>query len=321
MFPVYLAKNGFVPPEKGIYYVVAKDGIYMRTERLHGSCMVKVGSIPHLDAVECNPTFVLPKIPAHVMRQAKLFFKTVFDVHHSESYLTLLYSAKLQTYKLWCPEQSVTYTSVDYNRADTVPVEDRNYIGSTGDAWQMVGTIHSHCDFSAFHSGTDEADEASFDGIHLTFGHVNQDRFSISVSTVFSNNRTKMNPVDVADGILFDMEEMVQEEEEEVRGWYKRTYTVQRIENWHIFAPMTSEEELAHIDFEVNVLPEWLKKVSKKYVSSHSCDTSPSSDSSTSSSDWVDMWRNQKYSRGQREFRFDSRGFEDYYGMKYWDGD
>ena len=49
LFPVYLASNGFVPPEKGTYYLVAKDGIYMRVERLHGSSLVKVKEIPFLE--------------------------------------------------------------------------------------------------------------------------------------------------------------------------------------------------------------------------------------------------------------------------------
>jgi len=221
----------------------------------------------------------------------------------------------LQNYKLWCPEQTVTYSSVEYNRADNVPVEDRNYIGSTGDGWQMVGTIHSHCDFSAFHSGTDEADEASFDGVHLTFGHVNQDRFSIAASIVFSNNRTKMNPVDVAEGIVFDSEELIREEEEETRGFYKRVYTVERIEYWHNLAPMSEAEETAHIDFEVNVLPEWMKKVNKMVLP----DYKPAS--TEQSSHWVDMWRNHKNSRNQQEFRFDWRKEESDYNMNYWDGD
>ena len=90
LFPVYLASKGFTPPEKGMYYVVAKDGIYMRLERAHGTAFVKVKEVPFLDSVPKTVNYTLPKIPARIMAQAKVFFLEVFSKHHSESYLTLL---------------------------------------------------------------------------------------------------------------------------------------------------------------------------------------------------------------------------------------
>ena len=243
LFPVYLASNGFVPPEKGTYYLVAKDGIYMRVERLHGSSLVKVKEIPFLDAAERQVTFDLPKISGLVMAQAKTFFKSVFEKHRSESYLTLYYSKKLEQYRLWCPKQTVSYASVNYDRTDGVPVEERNYLGNDGDGWQMVGTIHSHCDFSAFHSGTDEADEATFDGVHLTFGHVPRDRFSIASSLCFNNNRTKVDPSFVASGITEPVsEEVEQEYETKVHGvTVKKSY--KRTEYWFELHLTKQEQE------------------------------------------------------------------------------
>ena len=41
------------------------------------------------------------------------------------------------------------------------------------EGYTIFGTIHSHCDFSAFHSGIDDADEHGFDGVHVTIGNVN----------------------------------------------------------------------------------------------------------------------------------------------------
>lgn len=38
------------------------------------------------------------------------------------------------------------------------------------DGYELIGTIHSHCDFAAFHSGVDDADEINFDGLHITVG-------------------------------------------------------------------------------------------------------------------------------------------------------
>jgi hypothetical protein len=349
-FPVYLAANGFVPPESGTYYLVAKDGIYLRTERLHGSSLVKVKSIPFLDEANLNTKFTLPNIPAKIVHQAKTFFRAVFDNHQSESYLTLFYSKKLNDYNLWCPKQTVSYGSVNYDRTDTVPVDERDYFGSEGSGWQMVGTIHSHCDFSAFHSGTDEADEASFDGIHLTFGHVNSDKFSIASSICFNDNRTKMNPLDVADGLISDSEEEITEiEEYNHRGSvYKKSN--KRIEYWFRLDELKEDEKAQHAEFLANVLPLWMEKVTKHSINSNNKDLlisswtykdiknnsdeessdeessdeessdEESSDGESSDEEWYDMWRvNQKYKGRGRDSIY--RSEEDRYGIREWDGD
>lgn len=331
-FPVYLASNGFKTPEKGTYYVVAKDGIYLHVERLHGSSLVKVESIPFLDEAKLNTKFTLPNIPTKIMYQAKTFFRSVFDKHHSESYLTLLYSKKLNDYKLWCPKQTVSYASVNYDRTDTVPVEERDYIGSDGAGWQMVGTIHSHCDFSAFHSGTDEADESTFDGIHLTFGHVNSDKFSIASSICFNNNRTKMNPLDVADGLIADSEEEVTDKTEYKHRGVSYERSTKRIEYWFRLDELNQEEKEIHADFLANVLPSWMEKVDR-FTPPTKVDCVPSSSwtyEDTKSTreerqaDWLDIWKMNEYNRKNRGsiYRDNYRTYDDdFYGIREWDGD
>ena len=327
LFPVYLASNGFVPPEKGTYYLVAKDGIYMRVERLHGSSLVKVKEIPFLDAAERQVTFDLPKISGLVMAQAKTFFKSVFEKHRSESYLTLYYSKKLEQYRLWCPKQTVSYASVNYDRTDGVPVEERNYLGNDGDGWQMVGTIHSHCDFSAFHSGTDEADEATFDGVHLTFGHVPRDRFSIASSLCFNNNRTKVDPSFVASGITEPVsEEVEQEYETKVHGvTVKKSY--KRTEYWFELH-LTKQEQEQLDDFNAKVLPTWLDKVSAYVPPQASLGSWVPSDDKTRR--WVSDHR-QGELFGNKDVRSDSWDYSDSWrysrrsdnewGIREWDGD
>jgi hypothetical protein len=330
LFPVYLASKGFTPPEKGMYYVVAKDGIYMRLERAHGTAFVKVKEVPFLDSVPKTVNYTLPKIPARIMAQAKVFFREVFSKHHSESYLTLLYSKKLQDYKLWCPKQTVSYASVHYDRADQVPEADRAYLGNEGDEWQMIGTIHSHCDFSAFHSGTDQADEASFDGIHLTFGHVNSDKFSIASSVCFNASRTVMEPLSVADGIIHVSEEEVsQEDEENVNGFvYKQTYKRQEV----YYSLYLSDAEKDEINaFVHDVLPTWMEKVEKNAPV-----LPPSTQSSSEwvykgnwsagnrgakNEDWQDITRGQSWLWRDRSWNYNSRKDDNEWGIREWDGD
>lgn len=323
LFPVYLAGKNFVPPVTGTYYVVAKDGIYMRIERVHGDAFVKVKEIPFLNEVSKKVNYTLPKIPARIMAQAKTFFAEVFEKHRSESYLTLLYSKKINDFKLWCPKQTVSYSSVNYDRGDQVAPEDRAYLGNNGDEWQMVGTIHSHCDFSAFHSGTDQADEASFDGIHLTFGHVNSDCFSIASSSCFNANRTVMAPLAVADGIVHDYEEEVNEEEEDsVNGFIcKRVY--KRHESYYRLK--LDESTLAILnEFKTNLLPQWMEKVEKSQPVVVESDNK----------DWVyrDNWsagnrgsKNDNSSQGwlfrDRTWSYGRHNDENEWGIREWDGD
>lgn len=261
-FPVFLNTPGTKLPETGIYYVVAKDGLYMRTDRNFGSALVKVEEIPHLAAAPTQASFNLPKIPATIIGQALMFFREVFVEYKTESYLTLLYSKKLGQYRLWCPKQEVSYSSVSYDRTDSVPVEERNYMGSDGPGWQNVGTIHSHCDFSAFHSGTDEFDESTFDGIHITLGHVNRNDFSIVASIAINDNRFPKAIVDVCDGVPNTSSEVV-EEEGDVKG-----QTFKRQELYHRLALNDEQQAWLENELEITIRNEWLPKVTRK-ISKH----------------------------------------------------
>jgi len=315
IIPVYLASEGFVPPETGTYYLVAKDGIYMRVERLHGWALVKTSEIPFLQSVAKTGKFTLPKISAVVMAQAKTFFESVFAKYHSESYLTLLYSKKLQDYRLWCPTQEVSYSSVNYDRADSVPVEERAYIGADGDGWQPVGTIHSHCDFSAFHSGTDQADESTFDGIHLTFGHVNSKEFSIASSFVFNNNRSEVEPISVALGISNSSEEEVTEEvEKKIRGvTVKKSYS--RME-YYYHLELNEEESATLENWKTLTLPQFLSKVTTKARILDSWTSSSNwtaNDSKKYVEDWQDIGRSPWL--WDRNNRNDKNQWN--YGLKY----
>jgi hypothetical protein len=262
LHPIYLASQNFTPPETGTYYLVAKDGVYLRVERKHGWAFVKVKDLPFLKEIKTKSQFTLGKLPATIVAQAITFFRKVFDEYRSESYLTLLYSSKLDQYKLWAPKQTVSYSSVEYDRTDTIPVEDRDYIGNDGDAYAMVGTIHSHCDFSAFHSGTDERDEATFDGLHLTFGNVNRENFSIAGSVVFCNSRSKVDPSTVCEGIESIQQQIETDEFEDdgTGGRHVRKVTF----NENFFSLSLSDDEQLDLEiFKHDVLPAWLEKVEK----------------------------------------------------------
>lgn len=247
LFPVYLYEEGFEPPKTGTYYLVSKTGIYLHKETKAGNALVPVKGIPWLEEPTLEFRLKLPKVPALIIGQAWTFFNKVFTKYASESYVTLLYSAKLKEYQLWCPKQKVSFSSVNYDRTDQPSYEDRQ----TND-WQMVGTIHSHCNFSAYHSGTDEHDESTFDGIHITIGHVDRKQFSLAASIAINEVREKLEPENCCVGIFPAVSQ-------------QSDYGYMNFNDTRFFELQLSEEEAQQLaEVSTKIEEEWMPKVEKE---------------------------------------------------------
>lgn len=182
MYPIIIYEKGAVLPEEGSYYLVTKNGIFLRKETGLIASVVPVSSIGFLQEIKPWVKINVPKIPSVVVAKALLFFRRVFDQLHSEAAVLIHYQKETKTFELTCPEQEVTGGSVRYKASDRL------------DGFQLVGTIHSHCDFGAFHSGVDIGDEVNFDGIHITIGNVDRPYFTISCSGVVNSHRVKYEP-------------------------------------------------------------------------------------------------------------------------------
>jgi PRTRC genetic system protein A len=197
MFPVYVYEEGMDLPKEGTYYVVAGNGAWLHKDTGIVRCFVPVEQISILPDIvaetelQCN----LPKIPARTVWRVKNFFHRVVEKHRAEAEINLYYNKTTQDYKVHIPEQIVSHGGVQYKRVGMTHVEGM-------EDYLRVGTIHSHCDFGAFHSGTDVHDENDFDGLHVTFGHNDQTVFTISASVVVNGERTKIDPLTVLEGII-----------------------------------------------------------------------------------------------------------------------
>lgn len=196
MFPVHIYEEGMVLPSEGNYYVVAGNGTWLHKDTGIVSGLVPVPCISFLDDlkaeqfVKCN----LPKLPAKLVWKIETFFSRVWDKHQSEANTILFYNKDTKDFKVHVPVQSVNHSGVHYQieACQQLP-EMAGYL--------MVGTIHSHADFNAFHSGVDVHDEQNFDGLHVTFGNNNRTEFSISATIVMNGNRTLVDCMDVLEGI------------------------------------------------------------------------------------------------------------------------
>lgn len=154
------------PHEEVPYFFITKEGWYKNLPTLFGIAQVEAEAPPP-GLEEWKPTFLLNdiKLPAWVLRQAHDFFRHIWNKFHAESSVYILYNRREKEFKLFAPEQYVSMTSVNHKL-------DRDKLPA---GFTPVGTIHSHCNFSAFHSGTDTADMAKMPGLHITIGHVDRD--------------------------------------------------------------------------------------------------------------------------------------------------
>lgn len=196
-FPVFVYQEDMELPTDGTYFVVAGNGLWLRKDTGIVSAFIPVESIsvlPDLNAqawVYCN----LPPIPARLVWRVKKFFQMVVEKMRAESGVVLYYNKDIKEYRVHVPQQEVHHSGMSYQCA---ALANDPMMGE----FLRVGTIHSHCDFSAFHSATDRNDEEDFDGLHCTFGHNDQDVFSISASVVVNGNRSLVDPAKYLEGII-----------------------------------------------------------------------------------------------------------------------
>ena len=196
LFPVYIYEEGLELPTEGTYYLVAGNGIWLHKDTGIVRAFVPVDNVSVLEDLkaESQVGMNMPKLPANHVYKIKKFFQEVVSRHHAESATILYFNKKTGDFKVQITDQRVSHGGVAYKRVGTTHLEGmQDYL--------RVGTIHSHCDFGAFHSGTDIGDEEDFDGLHCTFGHNNKDEFTITASIVVNGNRLQVDPMTVLEGI------------------------------------------------------------------------------------------------------------------------
>jgi len=203
MFPVHIHDVKDKPlPEDDTFFIVAKEGPFIKKKVGVLECLVPVKSISILQsAKELVTAFArmhIKKIPKKDICKIFYFLRAVYEEHRSEGMVLLFYNEDTGLHYQIAPSQKVSGAGVDYER------------GYTKEGYTMIGTIHSHANFSAFHSGTDHNDETSFDGLHITIGNVMDDDFSVSASIMANGHRVMVDPEDYMSGIrkTIDIDEM-----------------------------------------------------------------------------------------------------------------
>jgi len=184
MFPI-IVNDGQTPfPSDDIYYIVCKEGIYLKKRLGVMESIAPVKEISILKSINAMAKMHIRKIPAKQAKQVINFFKAVYTEYYAEAIVLLFYNQTTKHHKIVCPFQEVSGGAADYNKGISI------------EGYDMIGTIHSHASMSAFHSGVDDADEKSFDGLHITFGNMRDNDISISASIVANGYRVIVDPRD-----------------------------------------------------------------------------------------------------------------------------
>ena len=189
MFNVHINDGMNELPEDDVFYIIAKEGIFLKKKLGVMESIAPVKNISTLQSVATSAKMHIKKMPAVSFAKVVDFFKKVYEEHRSEAVVLLFYQESSKKYRIIPPHQKVLASSIDYNRGISI------------DGWTMIGTIHSHAGMSAFHSGTDDSDEDSFDGLHITLGNMNSEDFSVSASIVANGHRIIVDPEEYVNGI------------------------------------------------------------------------------------------------------------------------
>lgn len=191
-FPVHLQKTRRQQRPKGpLAYVVGSNGAFVHKRNPVFRALVPVERVLSLEAVEPVGEYLLPPLPALLSAQILRFFKRVARRHKAEAIVLIAYHPARGEFRVVAPEQEVSGASCDY----TMPRAPR-------DGWRLVGTVHSHVNMSAFHSCTDTSDERAFDGIHATFGRLDESAIEIVSSLAVGGHRFPVPPAQVFSGFV-----------------------------------------------------------------------------------------------------------------------
>ena len=218
MFKIIINDGSTPLPADNIYYIIGRDGIYIHKKTDIFEACVKVPHISFLEPVKSYAKLDIPKIPENLTKQMYSFFSEVYDRFQSEAAIMIFYNKVTKEYSLKVPQQVISQSHLECSYNISIP------------GFLSIGTCHSHAGFGAFHSSTDIKDEKDFDGLHITFGNLDQENISISMEVVSNGSRFKCSAEDYLDGVekvgKFYKIELSEFPEEWVVGVEKKVYVM-----------------------------------------------------------------------------------------------
>jgi len=169
-------------------YILDASGWKIYKRNGVSTAVISVDSVAGLATLRQEISLTAPRIPLDLVRKVTAWFKAVYRKYQSEAVGYLYYQPASGEWQFVPPTQTATGASAKYEEAPRL------------EGWQVVGTIHSHGSMTAFHSGTDDADEKNFDGVHITVGRCDSVP-EYSCSLVVQGKREVVDPSILIDGM------------------------------------------------------------------------------------------------------------------------
>jgi len=148
--------------------------------------------------------YTMPPIPLVIVDKLDQFFRLVDAQHGTESIVMLTYDMNKEGPKGWgilVPDQQNTAAHCNYDPHSIAEMKPDNVM--------IVGSVHSHPKMAAYASGTDHADQADFDGIHITYGwqkSVNNGATQYHIELQMAGSAYTLQPEDVFEDFTLEQE-------------------------------------------------------------------------------------------------------------------
>lgn len=180
--PIYLIEqeDKEIKIPESLAYLICQDGwkIY-KQNKLYEAIYAADKNI-ELQDVEEKLLLKITPISEKVLNQAYTFFYKIYQKYKAEAYGYLYYNPDIKEWRFEPPKQEVSSAHLKY---ETAPIIE---------GFKVFGSIHSHGNMAAFHSGTDIEDEVDFDGVHITIGTVDKVP-TYELSFVLNGTRWKLD--------------------------------------------------------------------------------------------------------------------------------
>ena len=194
MIPAYFKTDEFREPASPCYYLVTASGIFLVRKTELFSSVTKADAVPGLAPEEPSCSLSFPRVPREITEQLYGFFQAAFDEWEGEAVAFLYYAPESRTFGVAVPPQ----TLFRHRWFGGWRTEKRVVYGHLPrpEGFLKLGDAHSHADFPAFFSCTDDRDDGE-DGLRIVIGDLHRLEPSISVSFVASGTRFALRPEDV----------------------------------------------------------------------------------------------------------------------------
>lgn len=199
--PIYYKDKNFKWPEDKFFYLVAKEGIYQCRNHMFFRSCVKAENISGLEEHREHLTSSYPIVPKAILQRVAGFFGYIAGKHDAEAIVLLAYNMQTFAIEEVCPEQWVEEWPSSYTPGKYYSDADIKYkVPTLPSHLIQIGDIHSHINFSAYHSHMDIGDEKSRPGLHLVIGKLNQEPPDMCAQVVADGGRFDIDMKDVIEG-------------------------------------------------------------------------------------------------------------------------